>query len=54
MKTTTTVNRIPVDIEEFNDYMNSTDDEQKRIDTIGYTVYKKDKNGKTDYNKATD
>ena len=54
MKTTTTVNRIPVDIEEFNDYMNSTDDEQKRIDTIGYTVYKKDKNGKTDYSKATD
>ncbi len=54
MKTTTAVNRIPVDIEEFNDYMNSTDDEQKRIDTIGYTVYKKDKNGKTDYSKATD
>lgn len=49
MKSTAKVNRIPNDLEEFNHYITSTDDEQKRIDTTGYTIHGKDKDGKTDY-----
>ncbi len=49
MKTKNVINRIPTDIEEFQDFINLTDDLQKEIDKIGYTIHPRDKNGVRDY-----
>ncbi len=49
MKPETIINRFPQDLEEFLNYLITTDDEQKNIDTIGFTIHPLDKNGKRDY-----
>jgi tetratricopeptide (TPR) repeat protein len=49
MKKEQYINHIPKDIEEFQNFINATDDLQKAIDTEGYKVYPKDANGKTVY-----
>src|SRR5436305_901184 len=43
-------NRIPSDFDAFQEYINRTDDYQSGLDSIGFSVYPRDENGKTDYN----
>jgi tetratricopeptide (TPR) repeat protein len=43
------INHIPTDIEEFQNYINETDDHQKAIDIHGFTIYPRDAKGKADY-----
>jgi tetratricopeptide (TPR) repeat protein len=43
------IKHIPTDVEEFQKYINETDDAQKAIDTVGYTIYARDAKGKIDF-----
>ncbi|MEI6088560.1 MAG: hypothetical protein WCR66_13285, partial [Bacteroidota bacterium] len=49
MKKEPYINHIPTDIEEFQKFINETDDAQKPIDKYGYSVIPKDKHGNYDY-----
>ena len=52
MKKPIVINRIPTDIEDFQTYINETDDEQKKTDKHGFSIYPKDANGKPIYGRS--
>src|ERR1035438_7068773 len=43
--------RIPIEVDEFYDFINETDDMQRSNDIHGFTRYPIGKNGKQDYRK---
>src|SRR5580693_4140213 len=49
MKEKIILNKIPTGFEEFQNYMNESDDLQKALDTIGFTIYPVDAKGKRKY-----
>ena len=49
MSTTNYINRIPTQVDEFQNYINTTDDTQKAIDPNGFTIYPLGADGKYNY-----
>ncbi len=49
MQTNNALKKIPFEPEKFHHYINTIDDLQSSIDTIGFTIYPVDENGKNNY-----